>query len=165
MIEFRHNNSDMTLPMISMIHGFWRSRNAPCYIRSDPRSVSDIDTLRSSQNDAQPGTLFVMDRGFIDDDNFETMDTSGLYLITPLIKNSRIIHYSCDTENFFMFRKRAIRYLVKRTRRYDCKVFLNSGQFTKRIMRRSPPFHLTFVLSYFLPHLTFVLSRSWNPLS
>ena len=165
MVEFRQNNSDITLPVIRMNLGFWRSRNGPCYMRSDPRSVSDSDTLRSSQNDVQPGTLFAMHRGFIDDDKFETMDTSGLYLITPPRKNSRIIDYSCDMENFFIFRKRAIRYFVKRTGRCDCNVFFNSGQFTKRIMRRCLPFHLTFVLSYFFPYLTFLLSRSWNLLS
>ena len=123
MAEFGHNNSDMTLPMIKVILGFSRSRNEPCYIRSDPGSISDIDTLRLSQNDVPPGTLFVMDRGFIDDDNFDTMDTGGIYFITPLKRNSRIIDYSCDTKDFFMFRKRAIRYSVKKTGRYDLHIF------------------------------------------
>ena len=123
MAEFGHNNSDMTLPMIKVILGFSRSRNEPCYIRSDPGSISDIDTLRLSQNDVPPGTLFVMDRGFIDDDNFDTMDTGGIYFITPLKRNSRIIDYSRDTKDFFMFRKRAIRYSVKKTGRYDLHIF------------------------------------------
>ena len=121
--EFGHNNSDMTLPMIKIILGFSRSRNEPCYIRSDPGSVADIDTLRSAQRDVPPGTLFVMDRGFIDDDNFHTMDTSGLYFITPLKRNSRIIDYSCDMKDFFMFRKRAIRYSVKKAGKYDLHLF------------------------------------------
>ena len=123
MAEFGHNNSDMTLPMIRVILGFSRSRNEPCYIRSDPGSIADIDTLRSSQNDVPPGTLFVMDRGFIDDDNFDTMDTSGLYFITPLKRNSKIIDYSFDMKDFFMFRKRAIRYSLKKTGRYDLHIF------------------------------------------
>ena len=121
--EFGHNNSDMTLPMIKVILVFSRSRNEPCYIRSDPGSIADIDTLRSSQNDVPLGTLFVMDRGFIDDDNFDTMDTSGLYFITPLKRNSKIIDYSCDMKDFFMFRKRAIRYSLKKTGRYDLHIF------------------------------------------
>lgn len=115
MAKFGHNNSDMTLPMIKVILGFSRSRNEPCYIRSDPGSVLDIDTLKSSQNDVPPRTLFVMDRGFIDDDNFNTMDTGGIYFITPLKKNSRIIDYSLNMKDFFMFRKRAIRYSMKKT--------------------------------------------------
>ncbi|MGP6207080.1 hypothetical protein ACNF42_03480 [Cuniculiplasma sp. SKW3] len=54
MAEFGHNNSYVTLPMIKVILGFSRSRNEPCYIRSDPGSVPDINTLRSSQNDVPP---------------------------------------------------------------------------------------------------------------
>ena len=123
MAELGHNNSDMALPMIKVILGFSRSGNEPCYIRSDPGSVSDIDTLRSSQRDVHPGTLFVMDRGFIDDDNFDAMDTSGLYFITPLKRNSKIIDYSGGMEDFFMFQKRAIRYTVKRAGRYDMHLF------------------------------------------
>ena len=123
MAEFGHNNSDMTLPMIKVILGFSRSRNEPCYIRSDPGSVADIDTLRASQRDVHPGTLFVMDRGFIDDNNFDTMDTGGLYFITPLKRNSKIIDYRVEMKDFFMFRKRAIRYSVKKAGRYDIHLF------------------------------------------
>ena len=93
MTEFGHNNSDMTLSMIKIIFGYSRSRNELCYIRSDLGSVADIDTLRASQRDVYSGTLFVMYRGFIDDDNFDTMDTSRLYFITPLKRNSKIIDY------------------------------------------------------------------------
>lgn len=84
MAEFGHNNSYVTLPMMKAILGFSRSRNDPCYIRSDPGSVPDIDTLKSSQNDVPPGTLFLMDSDFIDEDNFNTVDTGGIYFITPL---------------------------------------------------------------------------------
>ena len=123
MAEFGHNNSDMTLPMIRVILGFSRSRNEPCYIRSDPGSVADIDTLRAAQKDVPPGTLFVMDRGFIDDDNFDAMDISGLYFITPLKRNLKFIDYRGEMKDFFMFRKRAIRYSVKKTGRYDLHIF------------------------------------------
>ena len=123
MAEFGHNNNDLMLPMIKVILGFSRSRNEPCYIRSDPGSVADIDTLRMSQKDVPPGTLFVMDRGFIDDENFHVMDTGGLYFITPMKRNSKIIDYSGEMNDFFMFRKRAIRYSVKKTGRYDLHLF------------------------------------------
>ena len=123
MAEFGHSNSDLTLPMIKVILGFSRSRNDPCYIRSDPGSVSDIDTLRASQNDVPSGTLFVMDRGFIDDNNFDTMDAGGLYFMTPMKRNSRIIDYSVEMKDFFMFRKRAVRYSVKKTGKYDLHLF------------------------------------------
>ena len=123
MAEFGHNNSDLMLPMIKVILGFSRSRNEPCYIRSDPGSVADIDTLRTSQKDVPPGTLFVMDRGFIDDGNFDTMDTGGLYFITPMKRNSRFIDYSVEMKDFFMFRKRAIRYSVKKAGKYDLHLF------------------------------------------
>ena len=46
-----------------------------------------------------------------------------------------------------------------------CTFFLNSGQFTKRIMIRFPPFHLSFVLSYFFPSLISLPSQSLIPLS
>jgi transposase len=123
MAEFGHNNSDLMLPMIKVILGFSRSRNEPCFIRSDPGSVADIDTLRASQKDVPPGTLFFMDRGFIDDHNFETMDTDGLYFITPMKRNSKIVDYSGEMKDFFMFRKRAIRYSVKRAGKYDVHLF------------------------------------------
>ena len=123
MAEFGHNNNDLMLPMIKVILGFSRSRNEPCYIRSDPGSVADIDTLRMSQKDVPPGTLFVMDRGFINDENFHAMDTGGLYFITPMKRNSKIIDYSGEMKDFFMFRKRAIRYSVKKTGKYDLHLF------------------------------------------
>ena len=123
MAEFSHNNSDLMLPMIKVILGFSRSRNEPCFICSDPGSVSDIDTLRTLQKDVSPGTLFIMDRGFIDDDNFNTMDTDGLYFITPMNRNSKIVDYSGEMKDFFMFRKRAIRYSVKRAGKYDVHLF------------------------------------------
>lgn len=99
MAEFGHSNSDPALPMIKVILGFSRSRNDPCYIRSDPGSVSDIDTLRAPQKDVPSGTLFVMDRGFIDDNNFDTMDAGGLYFMTPMKRNSRIIDYSVEMKD------------------------------------------------------------------
>ena len=123
MAEFSHNNSDMTLPMIKVILGFSRSRNEPCYIRSDPGSIADIDTLRSSQNDVAPGTLFVMDRGYIDDDNFNAMDIGGVYFITPLKRNSKSIDYRGEMTDFFMFRNRVIRYSVKKVWKYDLHLF------------------------------------------
>ena len=123
MAEFGHNNSDMTLPTIRVILGFSRSRNKPCYIRSDTGSVPAIDTLKSTQNDVPPEMLFVMDRGFIVDDNFNTMDTGGIYFITPLKRNSRIIDYSLNMKDFFMFRKRAIRYSEKKTGNYGLHLF------------------------------------------
>jgi hypothetical protein len=121
--KFGHNNSDMTLPMIEMILGFSRSRNEPCYIQSDLGTVQDIDTLKSSRNDAPPGTLLVMERRFIDDDNFNTMDTGGIYFFTPLKWNSRILDYSLNMKDFFMFRKRAIRYSEKKTGNYGLHLF------------------------------------------
>ena len=123
MAEFGHNSDELMIPMIKIILGFSRSRNEPCYIRSDPGSVSDIDTLRSSKEDMPPGTLFVMDRGFIDSDNFGKMNTDGLYFITPLKRDSKLIDYSADMKDFFMFRKRAIRYSVQKRGKYDLHLF------------------------------------------
>lgn len=37
-----------------------------------------------------PGTLFIMDGGFISDDNFGKMNTDGLYFMTPLRGDSKI---------------------------------------------------------------------------
>lgn len=123
MAEFGHNPHDLMLPMIKVILGFSRSRNEPCYIRSDPGSRPDIDTLRTSQNDVPQGTLFVMDREFIDDDNFDTMDTGGIYFITPMRRNSRRIDYTAEMKDFFMFRKRAIKYHVKKAGKYDLHLY------------------------------------------
>ena len=123
MAEFGHSNNDRNLPMITIILDFSRSRNEPCYIRSSPGSVADIDTLRTPQNDVHSGTLFVMDRGFIDDHNFDVMDTGGIYFITPMKRNSKLIDYSAEMKDFFMFRKRAIRYAVRKAGRYDIHLF------------------------------------------
>ncbi len=123
MAEFGHNNSDLTLPMIRIIMGFSRLRDEPCYIRLVPGSVTDIDTLRKTEEEMPSGTLFVMDRGFIDDDNFGKMNTDGLYFITPLKRDSRIPDYSAEQKGFFMFRKRAIRYSSKTVNNYDVHIF------------------------------------------
>ena len=123
MAEFGHNNNDLTLPMIRIIMGFSRLREEPCYIRLVPGSVSDIDTLRKTEKEMPRGTLFVMDRGFIDDDNFGKMDTDGLYFITPLKRDSKIPDYSKQNEGFFMFRKRAIRFSSKTVERYGVHIF------------------------------------------
>ncbi|MGP6207079.1 transposase [Cuniculiplasma sp. SKW3] len=64
-----------------------------------------------------------MDRGFIDYDNFDTMDTGGIYFITPMKRNSWIMDYSCEMKDFFMFRNRAIRDSVKKTGKYDLHLF------------------------------------------
>lgn len=123
MAEFGHNNNEIELPQIKIILGFSRSRNEPCYIRSDPGSIADIETLKTSQKEVPPGTLFVMDRGFIDDDNFHAMDASGIYFITPLRRNSKLVDYSLPTKEFFMFRKRAIRHAVMKAGSYDLHVY------------------------------------------
>lgn len=123
MAEFGHNNNDLMLPMIRIIMGFSRLRDEPCYIRLVPGSISDIDTLRKTEEEMPPGTLFVMDRGFIDDDNFGKMDTDGLYFITPLKRDSKIPDYSAEQKGFFMFRKRAIRYSSKTIASYDVHLF------------------------------------------
>ncbi len=122
MAEFGHNN-DLMLPMIRIIMGFSRLRNEPCYVRLVPGSVSDIYTLRKTEEEMPPGTLFVMDRGFIDDQNFGKMDADGLHFITPLKRDSKIPDYSMQGEGFFMFRKRAIRYSVKKAGKYDLHLF------------------------------------------
>ena len=88
-----------------------------------PGSIADIDTLRKTEKEMSPGTLFVMDRGFIDDDNFDKMNTDGLYFITPLKRDSRIPDYSLKHEEFFMYRKRAIRYSSKTIDNYDVHIF------------------------------------------
>ena len=123
MAEFGHNNNDLVLPMIRIIMGFSRLRNEPCYIRLVPGSVSDIDTLRKTRNEFSPGTLFVMDREFIDDDNFRKMDTGGLYFITPLKRDSKIPDYNTKPDGFFMFRKRAIRFSSMTVDRYRVHIF------------------------------------------
>ena len=123
MAEFGHNNNDLMLPMIRIIMGFSRLREEPCYIRLVPGSIADIDTLRKTEEEMPPGTLFVMDRGFIDDDNFGKMNTDGLYFITPLKRDSRIPDYSAEQKGFFMFRKRAIRYSSKTIASYDVHIF------------------------------------------
>ena len=123
MAEFGHNNNDLMLPMIRIIMGFSRLRDEPCYIRLVPGSVADIDTLRKTEEDMPPGTRFVMDRGFIDDDNFRKMNTDGLYFITPLKRDSTIPDYSAEQKGFFMFRKRAIRYSSKTIASYDVHIF------------------------------------------
>ena len=123
MAEFGHNNNDLMLPMIRIIMGFSRLRDEPCYIRLVPGSVSDIDTLRKTEEEMPPGTLFVMDRGFIDDANFGRMDTDGLYFITPQKRDSKIPDYSMKNDGFFMFRKRAIRYSFQNAGNYRIHVF------------------------------------------
>ena len=123
MAEFGHNNNDLMLPMIRIIMGFSRLREEPCYIRLVPGSIADIDTLRKTEEEMPPGTLFVMVRGFIDDDNFGKMNTDGLYFITPLKRDSRIPDYSAEQKGFFMFRKRAIRYSSKTIGNYDVHIF------------------------------------------
>ena len=123
MAEFGHNNNDVDLPMIKIILGFSRSRNEPCYIRSDPGSVSDIDTLKISQNDVPAGTLFVMDRGFIDSGNFHAMDGKGIYFITPLRRNSQLVDYSLGMKDYFMFRERAIRYSVVKRENFNLHLY------------------------------------------
>ncbi len=123
MAEFGHNNNDLTLPVIRIIMGFSRLRNEPCYIRLVPGSAADIDTLRKSEEETPRGTLFVMDRGFIDDGNFEKIDTDGLYFITPLKRDSNIPDYSLQTEGFFMFRKRTIRFSSRIVERYRVHIF------------------------------------------
>ena len=123
MAEFGHNNSDLMLPMIRIIMGFSRLRNEPCYVRLVPGSVSGIDTLRKTEEEMPPGTLFVMDRGFIDDQNFGKMDADGLYFITPLKRDSKIPDYSMQGEEFFMFRKRDIRFSSHTVGTYRVNVF------------------------------------------
>ncbi|MHB8395584.1 MAG: transposase [Thermoplasmataceae archaeon] len=123
MAEFGHNNNDLVLPMIRIIMGFSRLRDEPCYIRLVPGSIADIDTLRKTEEEMPPGTLFVMDRGFIDDDNFGKMNTDGLYFITPLKRDSKLPDYSAEQKGFFMFRKRAIRYSSKTVDNYDVHLF------------------------------------------
>ena len=75
MAEYAHNNNDLVLPLIRIIMGFSHMRDEPCYMRLVPGSIADIDTLRKTQEEMPSGTLFVMDRGFIDDHNFGKMDT------------------------------------------------------------------------------------------
>ncbi|WP_298275977.1 transposase [Ferroplasma sp.] len=123
MAGFGHNNNDLNLPMIRTIMGFSRLRNEPCYIRLVLGSVADIDTLRKTEEELSPGTLFVMDRGFIDDNNFGKMDLNGLYFITPLKRDSKLPDYSINSNNFFMFRKRAIKYTSMTVKNYDIHVF------------------------------------------
>ncbi len=70
-----------------------------------------------------PRTLFVMDRGFMDDYNFGKMNTDGVYFITPLKRNSRLPDYSRKEDGFFMFRKRVIRYSSRTVHDYDVHAF------------------------------------------
>ena len=82
-----------------------------------------MDTLRKTEEELPRGTLFIMDRGFIDDHNFGKMDMDGLYFITPLKRDSKIPDYSLKQNGFFMFRKRAIRYSSKTVNNYDIHIF------------------------------------------
>jgi hypothetical protein len=66
--EFGYNNSDLNLPLIR-------------FIRIVPSSVSYVDTLRKTGDEVHRGTLFVMDRCFINDDILHKIDTSVLYFI------------------------------------------------------------------------------------
>ena len=68
--------------------------NDTCHIRSDPGSVADVDTLKASQRDNSSRNVIRHGSWIIDDDNFDILDTSGLYFFTPLKRNSIIIDYS-----------------------------------------------------------------------
>ena len=56
-----------------------------------------------NREEMSSGTLFVMDRGFIDDDNFGKMDTHGIYFITPLKRDSKIPDYSLKQDGLLLF--------------------------------------------------------------
>ncbi len=123
MTEFAHNNNDLMLLLVRIIMGFSRLRDEPCYIRSVSESAMNIDALRKTGDEMPLGTQFVMDRGFIDDDNFEKMDTHGFYFITPLKRESSIPDYSRPVDSFFIYRKSAIRYSSIIVKNWNVNIF------------------------------------------
>lgn len=108
--ELVSGRDELLLPRISLLLAFSRSKRQPCYIRLVPGSVMDVKTLRVFIEEIRDKSAFlILDKGFLDRQNFKLLSEAGFNFILPLRRNSKLIDYGRRITGWFIFRKRTIR--------------------------------------------------------
>lgn len=96
------------------------NKNLPTFFKVLPGSVRDVSSLINAVKESKiTDAVFVSDRGFTSENNWNFFEESKLKFIFPLRKNSSLISYDQnDHKKYFTFRKKHIWY---RELKYDDK--------------------------------------------
>ncbi|MGC9124314.1 MAG: transposase [Thermoplasmata archaeon] len=86
----------------------------PVMLKAMPGSIRDVKYFSSVLEEFDLSKcIIIMDRGFFSMENMEEMNRRGMRFIQPLRRNSKIIDYSIQLKESFVYRDRGIRYGIK----------------------------------------------------
>lgn len=108
-LEIGHDPKEEFLQKANLLLAFSHERSIPVFLRVVPGSIHEVKTLRPLLEELNQHVILVMDKGLTSKDYRKEMRGTVSYL-TPLKRNSSLIDYSHELEDFFLYRDRPIKY-------------------------------------------------------
>jgi len=106
-----HNSMDQYPPQIQVLFLFSLGHDSPAYFRIMPGAINSVASLVTSMEESGAGRIvLVAYTGFYSSSNVNDLDSMGISYIIPLRCNSKLIDYSTEGENHFMFQDYPIFY-------------------------------------------------------
>lgn len=110
--EKGHNSKKIYHDQLQFLLLYSLDKNLPTFFKVLPGSVRDVSSLINAVRESKvTEAVFVSDRGFTSENNWDFFEKNNLKFIFPLRKNSSLIYYNPpDHKKYFTFRKKHIWY-------------------------------------------------------
>lgn len=109
--EKGYNPDHVYLKQINFMLFFSIDNQLPVMLKPLHGSIRDIKALKEAIDDVDAkNSIVVLDRGFASYGTPEMLNKKHFSFILPLRRNFKIINYSKNLDNYFMYRKRGIKW-------------------------------------------------------
>ncbi len=122
LLEIGHNKDNLFLTKANVVLAFSHDRSIPVFFRIIPGSIHEINTIEILIEDMGKDIILVMDKGFSSAGVYKKLFKVAKFII-PLKRDSPKINYEAKLGDFFMYRKRPIKYTSYKRGRYFIYMF------------------------------------------
>ena len=108
--EKGYNKDHLHLPQVNVALLYSVNNQLPAMIKVLPGSVRDINSFKKTLEEINlDGVTVVVDRGMASYDMVPVFKEKHMSFVLPLKRNFKIIDYSLELNEFFVYRKRSIK--------------------------------------------------------
>lgn len=109
--EKGYNKEHLFVDQVNFALLFSQEKRTPVMLKSMPGSIRDIKSLHHAMDEFPlKGCIMVFDRGFFSARTIEDMLSSGISFIQPLKRGSKLVDYSLEPKESFVYRERGIKF-------------------------------------------------------
>jgi len=113
--EKGYNKDRLHLPQVNIALLYSVNKQLPAMIKVLPGSVRDIKSFKKTLEEVSlEGVTVVVDRGMASYDLIPVFKEKHMSFVLPLKRNFKVIDYSMELNEFFVYRKRSIKWGKKK---------------------------------------------------